>query len=616
MDNTLKAMIDAPDFETLRSARLGGDPCLDAWVTRFFTENNLEHAIDPDKNASPEQVRFMVALENGQVFAPCSDWMFRELLRRGRSRRLMEHYFRIWKRISGLVREYVREPYARAKIIQLCRLEFKDAISGAMLVPSRLLKRLLTIVLTQSGLDDPWRARKAVMNGRAAAFMQTPEFRAFMSHCPGESLACENLEDLRFDLDMLVIRRLLALSMWPGWPTWTGHGGAAAPDFPDREALRALAAEVREDSSDFARVADILRAAPEGGLKVLYLPCASGEFMFDLLAIRTLLRMGHKVVLALKDGFLFETPTVWDPDSDAALSEALSKAHFVEQPRLTKNELLHIQRERPFVVISDGTREQLNLCRTSVTFARAWKEADLVIAKGELNHRRLIQTSYEFTRDVFCVFRSEAPSNPPNSPSSPAGLGRPHMRFKPRVAGLRVFTEDAILAKAESIVARMRAARAAGRTVMFYSAIVGSIPGQTKVAVQVLTAFVNHLRTRLGDGALVINPAEVFEEGMDGDDLMFMWERVQRSGLIDVWRFQTDADIERAFELLGQTVPPAWAGKDATYSTGCTKEMRIALDEQARRPEMQIIGPAPEKFFRRREYGVGKFCDAGLECNV
>jgi hypothetical protein len=64
---------------------------------------------------------------------------------------------------------------------------------------------------------------------------------------------------------------------------------------------------------------------------------------------------------------------------------------------------------------------------------------------------------------------------------------------------------------------------------------------------------------------------------------------------------------------MGLKVPPVWAGKDATYSTGCTKEMHIALDVQRQHPELQIIGPDPEKFFRRREYGVGKFCDVAID---
>jgi hypothetical protein len=124
--------------------------------------------------------------------------------------------------------------------------------------------------------------------------------------------------------------------------------------------------------------------------------------------------------------------------------------------------------------------------------------------------------------------------------------------------------------------------------------------------------FVRHLRERL-ENTFIINPAEHFEEGMDGDDLMFMWERVQRSGLLDVWRFQTVEDIETSFALMGRKVPSAWSGKDSTYSTGCTKEMRIALDMQKLHSEMQIIGPSADKFFRRAEYGVGKYYDAGIK---
>jgi hypothetical protein len=41
--------------------------------------------------------------------------------------------------------------------------------------------------------------------------------------------------------------------------------------------------------------------------------------------------------------------------------------------------------------------------------------------------------------------------------------------------------------------------------------------------------------------------------------------------------------------------------------------MQIALEVQQKYPEMQIIGPNPERFFRRREYGIGKFFDASME---
>ena len=42
------------------------------------------------------------------------------------------------------------------------------------------------------------------------------------------------------------------------------------------------------------------------------------------------------------------------------------------------------------------------------------------------------------------------------------------------------------------------------------------------------------------------------------------------------------------------------------------EEMRIALDMQRSHPELQIVGPGPEKFFRRGDYGVGKFFDATI----
>jgi hypothetical protein len=96
---------------------------------------------------------------------------------------------------------------------------------------------------------------------------------------------------------------------------------------------------------------------------------------------------------------------------------------------------------------------------------------------------------------------------------------------------------------------------------------------------------------------------------MDADDLMYMWEIVQRSGLIDIWRFQTYEDILQTFQILKKKVPPEWVGKDATFSTGCTKEMKIAVDVQRSHPEMQIIGPSQEKFMRRDEYGIGKMFD-------
>ncbi|MFW5730037.1 MAG: hypothetical protein ACOCV7_00170, partial [Desulfonatronovibrionaceae bacterium] len=70
-----------PDIASVADIHLGKDPYLDAWFLHFMLENNIEHLVNPKVNASPEQIRFMVDLGEDQVFAPCTDWMFDNLLK-------------------------------------------------------------------------------------------------------------------------------------------------------------------------------------------------------------------------------------------------------------------------------------------------------------------------------------------------------------------------------------------------------------------------------------------------------------------------------------------------------------------------------------------------------
>lgn len=575
-----------PAFSTANELTYGQNPVLDALLLHFMTENNLEHSIDPAKNASPEQIRFMVALEENSFYAPCGDWMLHFLLKSRLSPDLAHEYGDQWKLLMRLVRDHVPEKDLRIRILHLCRHKFRMAINAPILIPSRMLKRMLTIFLTQSGLDDPYQAIKLQMNQRAMRFVNSRYFNQLVNLCPEDRLQCASIMQLRFELDLLEMERLLYLSTMKRY--WTED---IADESMDTEGLREILGAV-----DFSPLRGIFD--PERGpLRILYLPRASGGIIFDLKIIQALLRQGHRVVVALKNGFYFDSPTVWDLESDPVLAQEFKEAHFIRDYRISKNGLLQAMREHQLVVISDGTRERFNPYRVSVTFARAWKECDLVLAKGEAFYRRFINTSHNFTRDLLVFFRD--------------AHGKFRMYYKPKPEHVHKFSEEALQDKAEEIISQMRRARNAGKTVMFYSAIVGSIPGQVKVAIEVLNTFVAHLRSRMED-TFIINPGEHFEEGMDADDLMYMWERVQRSGFLNVWRFQTDVDIEKSFELMGRKVPPVWAGKDSTYSTGCTKEMNIALDVQRRQPELQIIGPAPEKFLRRREYGVGKFFDVSV----
>lgn len=579
-------MFKLPNICSALDLYTGKDPYLDAWILHFLTENNIEHLSNPFENASFEQLRFMVDLDENQVFVPCSDSMLKLLLQGEKSDELKREYRILWRNMVKLIHSIVKDKYSRKKIVTLCKHKFQKAYRSPFLIPSRLNKRMLTIVLSQSAQIDPYLKKRANFNKIAYEFSKSDYVKEFLNSCEVKTLQCSNIYHLRNYLDIIELTKLFALSFHD--EIWKKR------EFSIQESIF-------KQMGGFEEVLKKGLASKEDDeLTILYLPNSSGGLIFDLLIIKRLMRMGHRVILALKNGFYFDYPTFWDKEHCPVLEELFENARFIDNRQISKKDLLKYLRESRLVIISDGTRERLNLCRTSVTFARAWKESDLVIAKGNGNYRRLIMSSYLFTRDIIAVYRDEE--------------GKIHFSYKQKSPRIRKITEKEIVAKAKEIIEEMKKAKGRGERIMFYSAIVGSIPGQTQMAIRVLNTFVNYLREKL-DKTFIINPAEHFEPGMDGDDLMYMWEMVQRSGLIDIWRFQTVSDIEKSFELMGMRVPPIWAGKDATFSTGCTKEMKIALEEQKKHPEMQIIGPDPEKFFRRREYGVGKYFDATLDLN-
>lgn len=568
-----------------RDIRRGQDMYFDAWLYSMMMDNNIAHNMNPGFIASDEQVGFMVALEKGQVYLPCSDETFRDLLAPEPPQRLRALYNRAWRIIVRLIREQVTARRDRQWLLQCCRLRFSQMTgNGCRLVPQRLVKRLTDLVLGHSPLADPWLERRREQNRRSLELLQSPEIQRALNALP--PLPHEGgLAAVREEMHHVELARLMFVSaMSRSWLSSTPSPLTLKESF---DAAVAGAGELRT-----------LLCDSRGGHKtVLFLCDADGGVVFDLALVRALLRLGHRVIVALKSGFYFYAPTIGDIEADPTLKTYLSRVSVVRNPALSKNELLRLLREFRMVVIADGTRERLNLYRTSVTFARAWKEADLVIAKGWRNADVLMHTAQEFTRDIVCYWVDDA--------------GAYHVQAKPHAPSVHKFSEVRLMDMADAIINEMREARRAGKSVMFYSCVIGSIPGQTSTAIQVARTFVEHLRSTLAE-TFVVNPSEHFADGMDGDDLMFMWERVQRSGCIDVWRFQTVHDIETSFALMGRKVPPVWAGKDSTFSTGCTKEMRIALDVQKRNHEMQIIGPDPENFFRRDEYGVGRYFDARI----
>jgi hypothetical protein len=577
------------------------DPKRDAWYTAFFIENHMDYFAYPEHVGTPEQVRFMVYTENEERYYPCSDAMFEAIMNRDRSAFLQEKYSAVSDRVLQLIDRLIDDKREKAYLESLLRIKFDHETRDEIMVPSRLEKRLVNIFLNRTQIADPYICEKGMRNLRAANALASRACKTALNQLEAKDIGGKHrtLIGARERLRFIELKRLLSLAVEDS--LWTDDN---AIHFTEEDYLTLFQKRFTGNGVEaffkFLGIQGEVSAESPGLIpkKILWLADESGEIMVDLVIIRLLARLGHKVVIAFKDGPVYTKVDFDDAHGDEALGTELSTAYFLREKKLNKNELVEILRsEHNMIAVSDGTRENVNLLLVSTTFARIFKEVDAVVSRGPDQHRRFFKSHFQFTQDIFNL--------------SPGKNGEVDIRLKRRHPAVVKYTYRDLEHKARAIINQMAAAKEKGKTVMFYSGIVGSIPGKVETAKKIMSVLIEHLKKEYAR-TFIINPSEYFEPGMDADDLMYMWEIVQRSGYIDIWRFQTYEDIARAFALVESRVPPEWVGKDATFSTGCTKEMNIAIDVQKKNPEMQIVGPSKEKFFRRSDYGVGLLYDQKL----
>lgn len=573
----------------------GKNAQMDAWFTSFIIENHLDYFTNPEHAATDEQVRFMVYTAENERYYPCSDQMFAAIMGRKQSAFMQKHYQDVLHRVVALVDRQIEEPYEKAYLESLLLTKFKHETRDEIMIPSRLEKRLMQIYLRRTHIEDPYLEEKTQRNFNALQVLDLPAFQEALNYVDRSALEKPpaTLSEIKAKVASVEFQRLLLSANTP--LLWESDRGLkySRQDFLDlfEKPIKGDGKRALFEFVGFGRKGTTRKM-------ILWLADESGQVIMDIALIRFLITLGHKVIIAFKEGPLYTKTDIVDLHDDVCLKNAMGKAITLENPKMSKNELVKTLRgDVPLLAMSDGTSENTNLQLASISFARMFKEVDGVISRGPDQRRRFFDTHFKFTQDIYSI-----------ADEKDGGLS---ILFKPRHPAVIKFSHNDLESRAQSIINRMKEAKAKGMTVIFYSGIIGSIPGKVKMAKQVMSVFVEHLKKQ-STLTFIINPSEHFEPGMDADDLMYMWEIVQRSGIIDIWRFQSYEDIVKAFELMQKKVPPEWVGKDATYSTGCTKEMDIALEVQRIHPEMQIIGPAKERFMRRKEYGVGKMYDQRL----
>lgn len=591
---------DMQNTDKLKSFKTGKDPEQDAWLTAFFIENHLDYYVYPDHAASPEQIRFMVFTDENERYYPCSDPTFNAIMARQKSPFLQNKYNEVLQNILSLINNQIEDPMEKKFLESLIKIKFRHETRDEIMIPSRLEKRLMKIFLNRTRIIDPFLDKKEILNRRASGVLKSDAFKKAINYLPPSEMSDlpPTLTDIKEKLKYLEFKRLLTLSAEDS--LWKSE---IAKNYTQKDYMnifnRSLSGDGVNPLLQFLGISFKQPAKNNYRPKmILWLTDEAGEILVDFAIIRYLASLGHKIILAFKERPLFTKVDIDDVYEDNILYKETEKIMWLTEKNLSKNELVKILRsDNKIFAVSDGTQEIINLLLVSTTFCRIFKETDAVISRGEDQKRRFFNTRFQFTRDIFNISSDKH--------------GTAWISFKPKHFMVIKFSHEDLERKAKKIIDQMKNAKDKGMTVIFYSAIIGSIPGRIQTAKKILSVFIENLKRKFAM-TFIINPSEYFEPGMDADDLMYMWEFVQRSGFIDIWRFQAYEDIVDAFQLMNQKVPPEWVGKDATFSTGCTKEMKIAVEVQKQNPEMQIIGPSMEKFMRRNEYGVGKMYDKKL----
>jgi len=565
------------------------NPDFNAWFTAFFLKNHIDPFAYPAKVGSREQIEFMVYPEKEERYYPCSDKMFEIIMSRQYPPYLKKQYERVFDRIISMVDELIDLKYDNQFLKALIKIKYDDEIRTGLLIPSRLEKRLHKIFLNRTHIENPYSTKKRLANRKIKKILNSETFKKALNQIDGSFKTLEglSLSEISKKIKEIEFKRLLTLTTQGH--QWSGKGAKA---FGLTEINKIFKTPVKGNG-----VATLLQSINAKKQKFLWLGDESSDVVVDLKIAKFLAELGHVVIFAVKKTPLFKKICLADTRNDPVLVEELENAHFIHEKTISKNNLVELlKHDKNIYVVSDGTSEDLNLLLTSTTFSRIFKEVDCVISRGFAQKKRLIDSHFNFTQNIINISLEK---------------NEVLVTLKPRHPKFIKFSHEQLEEKANIIITKMKTAKGKGMSIMFYSGIIGSIPGKIDVAKKIMSTFIDHLH-KLSADLFIINPSHYYEPGMDADDLMYMWEIVQRSRYIDIWRFQTSDDIAKSFALIDKKVPPEWIGKDSTYSTGCTKEMKIAQDVQKTNPEMQLMGPSLDKFMRRNEYGVGSMYDQRL----
>ena len=121
-----------------------GHPEKAAWLTAFYIENHLDPFAYPWQVASPEQIKFMVYIDEDQRYYPCSDKMFDAIINRNNPESIEEDYRKVLDKVLSLINDKIEDPKEKRYLETLVKIKYQHETGDKMMIPSRLEKRLTT----------------------------------------------------------------------------------------------------------------------------------------------------------------------------------------------------------------------------------------------------------------------------------------------------------------------------------------------------------------------------------------------------------------------------------------------------------------------------------------
>ncbi|MBU4415071.1 MAG: hypothetical protein KJ976_08200, partial [Proteobacteria bacterium] len=390
--------------------RPGEDPEKDAWYTAFFIENHMDHFAYPDQVASPEQLTFMVHTDDDERYYPCSEKMFEAIMNKNNSSFIQQKYKEVFQRIMGLIDNQIEDERDKSFLKALIKIKFLHETHDEMMIPSRLEKRLLKIFLNRTLIDDPFLCEKAIRNNRVNKAICSEAFKKAINQVDNTAILepPATLAGIKEFIEHVEIKRLLSLSVENS--LWESDESKAykEDDFHKLFDRQMIGNGVKPLLNFLGIESKEIYLKEEQTKKILWLADESGEIIVDLAIIKYLVKLGHKIIIAFKEGPLYTKVDFLDVHADEILSKELEGAFFIEEKNLGKNELVRILRsDNNIIAISDGTRENLNLLLTSKVFSRIFREVDGIISRGHDQKRRIFENHFQFTRDIFNISRGE-----------------------------------------------------------------------------------------------------------------------------------------------------------------------------------------------------------------